>query len=121
MDLRNLNARIEALSSKVTTLPKSLDEKRQDHIIHHHHVHKALWISLVLFLLLTIVITILINIRNDLKEYEADDIKYRRLKINADTALLRTLYRSDSLFTTDPDAFKKETIDEENRIVERAR
>jgi hypothetical protein len=120
-DLRNLNARIEALSFKVTTLPKSLDEKRQDHTIHHHHIHKGLWISIGLFLILTIMITILINSRNNLKGYEANDIKYRRLKVKADTALLRRLYRTDSLFTIDPEAFRKQTIEEENRIAERAR
>jgi hypothetical protein len=120
-DLRNLNSRIEALSIKVTTLPKSLNEKRQDHTIHYHHLHKGLWISIGLFLILTIVMASLINTRNNFKAYEANDIKYRRLKVNADTALLRRLYRSDSLFTIDPEAFRKHTIDEENRIAERAR
>jgi len=120
-DLRNLNARIEALSLKVTTLPKSLDEKRQNHTIHHHHIHKGLWISIGLFLLFTIVIMNLINSRNNLKAYEANDIKYRRLKVNADTILLRRLYRTDSLFSIDPEAFKTHTIKEENRIAERLR
>jgi hypothetical protein len=120
-DLRNLNARIDALSVKVTTLPKSLDEKRQDSTIHHHHIDKGLWISIGLFLLLAIVIAILINTRNDFKVYEANDIKYRRLKVKADTALLRRLYRTDSLFTVDPEGFRMHTIDEENRIAERAR
>jgi hypothetical protein len=120
-DLRTLNARIEALSLKVTTLPKSLDEKRQDHTIHHHHIHKGLWISIGLFLILTIVIAGLIITWNNLKAYEANDIKYRRLKVNADTALFRMLYRTDSLFTIDPEEFRKHTIEEENRIAERAR
>jgi hypothetical protein len=120
-DLRNLNTRIEALSLKVTTLPKNLDEKRQDNTIHHHHIHKGLWVSIGLFVILTIVIASLINTRNNLKAYEANDIKYRRLKVKADTALLKRLYRTDSLFTIDPEAFRQYTIDEENWIDERAR
>ena len=120
-DLRNLNARIDALSLKVSTLPKSLDEKRHDHTIHHHHIHKGLWISIGLFLVLTISISLLINTRKSFKVYEANDIKYRRLKVKADTALLRSLYRTDSLFTIDPDAFKTHTVEEENRIAEHAR
>jgi hypothetical protein len=120
-DLRNLNAKIEALSLKVSTLPKGPDEKRQDHTIHHHHIHKGLWISIGLFLILTISIAMLINTRDNFKAYEANDIKYRRLKVQADTALLKRLYRMDSLFTIDPEAFTKYTVEEENRIAERAR
>jgi len=73
------------------------------------------------FLILTIVIGGFINTRNNLKAYEANDIKYMRLKVKADTALLRRLYRTDSLFTVDPEAFRTYTIEEENRIAERAR
>ena len=102
-------------------MPKSLNEKRPDHTIHHHHIHKGLWISIGLFLILTISIAILINTRISFKVYEANDIKYRRLKVKADTALLRRLYRTDSLFTIDRDAFTAQTIEEENRIAERAR
>jgi hypothetical protein len=120
-DLRNLNARLDALSLKVTSLPKSLDEKRQDHTIHHHHLHKGVWISIGLFLTVAILIASLINTRNNFKVYEANDIKYRRLKVKADTSLLRRLYRTDSLFTINPETFRKETMDEENRIAERAR
>jgi hypothetical protein len=67
------------------------------------------------------VIASLINTRNNFEVYEANDTKYRRLKVNADTILLRRLYRTDSLFTIDPEAFRTRTIEEENRIAERAR
>jgi hypothetical protein len=96
-------------------------EARQDHTIHHHHLLKGIWISIGLFLLLTVLTPSLINTRNDLKVYEANDIKYRHLKVNSDTASLRLLFKIDSLFLANPETFTKETIQEENRIAERAR
>ena len=54
-------------------------------------------------------------------EYKANDIKYRHLKVIADTTSLRLLYKIDSLFLANPDDFTKQTIQEENRMAERAR
>ena len=63
----------------------------------------------------------LVNTRNSRQVYEANDIKYRQLKVTADTSLLKLLYKTDSLYFIDAEALKKNTIQEEERIAERAR
>jgi hypothetical protein len=119
-DLKNLNTKLELLIRQQNDISKSV-EARRDHIIHQHPLHKGLWVSLALSFLVIVLIIASINLRSSLAVHEANDIKYRLLKVKADTALLRTLYKTDSLYLVNADAFRMHTVQEEKRLAERAR
>jgi hypothetical protein len=119
-NLENLNATLNVLVGKQDEI-STIVGARRDHIVHQHHLHKGLWISLALFFLVIVLILTSTNLRSSLAIYEANDIKYRLLKVKADTALLKMLYKTDSLYVVDADAFRDHTLQEEERLAERAR
>ena len=120
-EVKNFSTKMEVQLLRLDAFSGMSDKGRQNQTIHRHHLHKGLWVSVGLFIVLGLVTISLINTRKDLKRYEANDIKYRFLKVKADAALLRTLYKTDSIYNADPGAVRKETIHEELRIAERAR
>jgi hypothetical protein len=120
-DVNNISKKVDLLISKLDVAAQIANKAAGGRSTHEHHLHKGLWISAGLFMLVAILIAALINTRNDLSAYEANDIKYRSLNVKKDTALLRTLFRTDSLYNLNRDAFKELTIHEEFKIAERAR
>lgn len=71
-----------------------------------------------LFLLIMVVLTRLyMNSRKELNEYKASDIKYRFLKLHANTNLSKVLSLTDSLYVATPDSMNKEVM----QVVEKNR
>lgn len=70
-------------------------------ILHHHHVHKIIWISVGLFLVLCLTLTGWYNTHEKLQLYIANDTKYRYLKLEANLALLKWMMVVDSLYLVD--------------------
>jgi hypothetical protein len=120
-EVNNFSKKMEVQMLRFDAFTRISDKHRQDQTIHHHRLHKGLWVSVGLFILVGLLAVSLFNSRTDLKRYEANDIKYRLLKVKADTVVLRRLYKTDSIYNENPDAVKKATIQEELRIAERAR
>ncbi|MDQ6755310.1 MAG: hypothetical protein M3004_00085 [Bacteroidota bacterium] len=61
-----------------------------------------------------------INCNNEKKAFEANDIKYRFLKANGNTSLLKLLNYTDSLYTLNPEYLAKQVAVKEHSLVEQA-
>src|ERR1700677_2213911 len=82
----------ENLSVAIPLIGKLIENKIQ----HHHHVPKLFWITAALFLLLSFVCAGWYVTASREDQHLAGDIKYRELKLMADTTLLRSLWKLDS-------------------------
>jgi len=80
---------------------------------HHHHFQKIIWIAAGLFLALCLVCTAWYMTARDSGQYQANDIKYRKLKLDADSAFHQYLVRLDSIYLSDPDKMRKNVIEQE--------
>ena len=80
---------------------------------HHHHIPKIIWIAAGLFLALCLVCTAWYMTARDSGQYQANDIKYRKLKLDADSAFHQYLVRLDSIYLSDPDKMRKNVIEQE--------
>jgi hypothetical protein len=78
-----------------------LKQPVEQKVIHHHHFHKIIWISVGLFLVLCLVLTGWYNTYDKLQLYKANDTKYRYLKLEADGGLLKWMKVVDSLYLVD--------------------
>lgn len=80
-------------------------------IIKHRFYFKPIKIIVSIFFLIIIVLTRLyMNSRKEANEYKASDIKYRFLKLHANTSLNKVLSFTDSLYLVTPDSMKKEVM-----------
>jgi hypothetical protein len=86
---------------------------------HHHHIHKIIWIALSLFLLVCVTAMGWLESNANLRDFVANDLKYRRLKLTADSASLVYLFRIDSVYAAEPDGFRENVIEEERMKAER--
>jgi len=99
---KKLGIAIDILKSPVTNT-----------VQHHHHFPKVAWITAGLFLALCLVCSGWYITARSSEQYQANDIKYRNLKLTADSASLRHLYRLDSLYLTDPEKMEKHVKEQE--------
>jgi hypothetical protein len=83
------------------------------HDHHDHHVPKIIWIAAGLFLALCLVCSGWYMTARDSGQYQANDIKYRHLKLDADSAFHQYLVRLDSIYLSDPDKMRKNVIEQE--------
>ena len=61
------------------------------------------------------------NASHDKKQFQANDIKYRALKITRDEALLELLYETDSLYNLDSEKMRRWILQQEDQLSEQAR
>jgi hypothetical protein len=92
----------ENLSVAIPLIGKLIENKIQ----HHHHVPKLFWITAALFLLLSFVCAGWYVTASREDQHLAGDIKYRELKLMADTTLLRSLWKLDSVYSANPDSVR---------------
>jgi len=106
------------LSRNVIECRKQLSQPVQNTVQHHHHFPKIGWLTIIFFLALVIVCPGWYMTGTALKEYKANDTKYRYLKLYVNNSLKETLFIADSLHRAIPDmrdsVIQKE---EENRQV----
>jgi hypothetical protein len=74
---------------------------------HHHHFPKITWITAGLFLALCLVSSGWYMTVQSSEQYQANDIKYRELKLEADSAFRQYLYHLDSLYLMNPEKMTK--------------
>lgn len=92
----------ENLSVAIPLIGKLIENKIQ----HHHHVPKLFWIAAALFLLLSFVCAGWYVTAGREDQHLAGDIKYRELKLMADTTFLRSLWKLDSVYSANPDSVR---------------
>lgn len=80
---------------------------------HHHHFPKITWSTAGLFLALCLVSSGWYMTARNAEQYQANDIKYRELKLEADSAFLQYLYKLDSLYLANPEKMEKYVKEQE--------
>jgi hypothetical protein len=109
---------MKELSKSVTECRKQLSQPVQNSVQHHHHFPKIAWLIVVLFLALTIVCPGWYMTGTTLKEYKANDTKYRFLKLYGNNSLKETLFTADSLYRVYP-GMRDSVIQKENEDKDR--
>jgi hypothetical protein len=85
------------LSARLDTSIELLKHPVEQKTIHHHYVPKVTWLAAGFFLLLCLLSMGWYNTYNKLDLYEANDTKYRYLKLEAGPGLLKRMTFIDSL------------------------
>ncbi len=116
----------KTLMEKLQGFFKSLDiavnllrHPAESKVQHHHHFPKIAWITSGLFLILCLVCSGWFMTARRIEQHRAGDIKYRHLKLICDSAMLRYLWRLDSIYLADPDKMQKDVEDQERLKQER--
>jgi hypothetical protein len=99
------------LATSVTLLKQPIENK----VVHRHHIPKLLWASAALFLVLCLACSGWYNTAQKLDIHQANDFKYRYLKLKNDPALHRILILTDSLYQNQPD-FGKAVLQGEDSV-----
>ena len=110
--------KINELKVSVDACYKKLECPIQNRIDHKHHLHRGVWIAFFLFFASIFCLWQWMNTINDKKQFEANDIKYRALKVTADKALIKLLCHTDSLYNLDPTHMEQWVVQEEERLAE---
>jgi len=111
---------IGELSSGIAGLSRQLQVPLQNRIEHKHELHKGFLISISFFLLSVFLIWALINSYQNNKQFEANDLKYRYLKIADNTAILKLCNITDSLYQKNVDSFRTGVEQKEQRLIQQA-
>jgi len=106
---------MEELSGNLVTSVTLLKQPVENKVLHHHHVHKIIIISAVLFVVLCLAFCGWYNTAQKLDQYRANDFKYRSLKLKGNPALQHLLVLTDSSYRNQPD-FDKTVLDAEDSI-----
>lgn len=85
-------------------------ESLNKRIEHKHHLHKGLFVFLILMLLCFILSFGWYKSYNESKSFKANDIKYRALQVVANKSLRKLLSHTDSLYSLNNDSFELKII-----------
>ena len=111
--------KLSELSFNVNRLNEQLQKPVSSRIEHKHELHKGFFISIGLFLLSLFMAWGWVNTYQSKQQYEANDMKYRSLKIGGNEWLLRYCNLTDSLYQKDGVGFRNSVEQEERRLIER--
>ena len=112
--------KLNELLNGIASLNLKLELPKRENIKHSHHLHKGVWISVGLFIISLFFLYGWINSINTKKTFEANDMKYRFLKVNNNPALLKFLFQTDSLYNINKDFFAKLVVTKEKNLNEQA-
>jgi hypothetical protein len=113
--------KIDELKLSIDKCFKTLERPSTNQIIYKHYLHKEIWIAVILFFVSTFFLCEWISTISNKKPFEANDIKYRALKISGDKELLQLLYQIDSFYNANADWMHKYVVQEEDRLIEQER
>ena len=108
------NEKSEKLSENLSVAIPLIGKLIENKIQHHHHVPKLFWAAAALFLLLSLVCAGWYVTASREDQHLAGDIKYRELKLLADTTFLRSLWKLDSVYSANPDSVRDNVEVQEN-------
>jgi hypothetical protein len=94
--------KMDGLSKKLTEGVTLLRQPVETKVLHHHYIPQIIWIAAGLFLSLCLVCSGWFITASRLSEYQANDVKYRKIKLEVDSAGLLYLRHLDSLYSADP-------------------
>lgn len=108
--------KMSELLKGISALNYELEPPKSEHIKHSHHLHKGIWIAVGLFIISLSFLFAWINCISTKKTFEANDIKYRFLKVNGNSPLLKLLYQTDSLYNLNNDSFTIQVVAKEQNF-----
>lgn len=95
-----------------------LKQPVQNSVEHKHHLHKGIWIAVCLFVICFLLSWGWLNTYQSVEQSEANDIKYRYLKITGNEWLLKLCNQTDSMFQKDEENFKIEVQRKEQYLLQ---
>ena len=111
--------KIDELKLSVDKCSKILEHRATNQITYKHHLHKGIRIAVILFFVATFFLSEWVSSIIDKKQFEANDIKYRALKISGDKDLTKLLHQTDSFYNVHAEWMRKYVAQEEDRLVEK--
>lgn len=92
---------MQQISMSLETNLQQLKQPLQQQVVHHHHATKVIWATAALFLVVCLLLTGWYHTANKLDLYEANDTKYRYLKLEGNIAVAHWCRIADSMFIAD--------------------
>ena len=112
-EIRLLPAQLSLSKEQMNELLRSINnctlqlkQPIQNRVEHKHHLHKGIWIAIALFVICFLLSRGWLNTYKSVEQSEANDIKYRYLKIAGNEWLLKLCNHTDSLYQIDGEKFK---------------
>jgi hypothetical protein len=93
----------------------------RNNVEHRHHLYKGIWIAVGLFIAATFFLWEWVDTYQSKKISEANDIKYRSLKLTGNKSYIKYLYDIDSIYNIKGEAIKEKTIQDEERLAEQVK
>lgn len=103
--------KIQELSSRLNTGLAIFSQPMKSEVFHHHHVSIGLWAAIGMFLVLCLISCGWYMTGQKVEDYQENDIKFRYLKLAADSARSCYLHHLDSLYRQDPDSFENVVVE----------
>ena len=111
--------KLEEFSRLLTAGIATLNQPPKTEIKHHHYVPGIIWSSIGLFVMVCLTTTGWFITARTMDRYSTNDIKYRQLRLVADSAFSAYLFRLDSVYEAAPDSFKDAVLEKERLKEER--
>jgi len=112
--------KLNELTAGVNKLQLQLQIPVKNQVEHKHHLHKGVWVAVGLFVTCFLLAWGWLNAHQEKEQFEANDMKYRSLKISGNAGLVKYCDVTDSLYQKDPVGFSNSVEQEENRLTRQA-
>lgn len=126
-EIKNLPAQLQLDTGKLAELVTAINKLQmqlnipvKNQIEHKHHLHKGIWIAVGLFVTCFLLGWGWINAHKEKEQFEANDVKYRSLKISGNKNVLNLCKYTDSLYQKDKVGFSNNVEQEERHLIEQA-
>ncbi|MEJ7678711.1 MAG: hypothetical protein WKG06_12810 [Segetibacter sp.] len=120
-NLKHANTNLARLTSSLDNYTFQSQQPLRNNVEHKHHLHKGIWVAVGLFIAATFFLWEWIDTYQSKKVSEANDIKYRSLKLSGDKSQIKYLYDIDSIYKIKGEAIKEKTIQDEERLAEQVK
>lgn len=112
--------KLKELALNVEKLLAQLQTPVKNQVEHRHHLHKGIWVVVGLLVSCFLLGWGWLNSHEEKELFEANDIKYRSLKISGNGGLIKYCYLTDSAYLKDHVGFSNRVEQEEQRLIEQA-
>jgi hypothetical protein len=126
-EINNLPAKLQLDTGKLNELTAGINKLQlqlqrpvKNQIEHKHHLHKGIWVAVGLFVTCFLLAWGWLNAHQEKEQFEANDMKYRSLKISGNKNVLNLCKYTDSLYQKDRVGFGNNVEQEERRLIEQA-
>ena len=118
--LKSSEEKMNGLMKSISALNFKLSTPLENNIKHFHHFHKGLLVALAFFVLSAVFLYGWIKCNNEKNQFEANDMKYRFLKMNGNSSLLKITHDTDSLYNANRIDFTSKVVQAEQRPADQA-